>query len=164
MNPLIRAVTADDVPAIHELRKQPLVRRYTPAMPSDRLVDYLAKWGPNDHVMVALSGGKDSYTLLHILTELTRAQYPSVRLTAVHLDQRQPGYDGRGAGQALMRALLELADKWIGLIRVDLEADATNERAIAMYRRFGFVDEGIMKKAYFVDGEYHDCLFMARVR
>lgn len=57
---------------------------------------------PNDHVMVALSGGKDSYTLLHVLRQLTRAQYPSVRLTAVHLDQRQPGYDG-----APLRAYLE---------------------------------------------------------
>jgi tRNA 2-thiocytidine biosynthesis protein TtcA len=49
---------------------------------------------PNDHVLVAVSGGKDSYTLLHVLHQLTRAHYPSVRLTAVHLDQRQPGYDG----------------------------------------------------------------------
>ena len=57
---------------------------------------------PNDHVLVAISGGKDSYTLLHILAQLTRAQYPSVRLTAVHLDQRQPGYDG-----APLRAFLE---------------------------------------------------------
>ncbi len=57
---------------------------------------------PNDHVMVALSGGKDSYTLLHVLAQLARAQYPSVRLTAVHLDQRQPGYDG-----APLRSYLE---------------------------------------------------------
>jgi len=57
---------------------------------------------PNDHVMVAVSGGKDSYTLLGLLAQLTRAQYPSVRLTAVHLDQRQPGYDG-----APLRAFLE---------------------------------------------------------
>ena len=49
---------------------------------------------PNDHVMVAISGGKDSYTLLHVLRQLVRAQYPSVRLTAVHLDQQQPDYDG----------------------------------------------------------------------
>lgn len=57
---------------------------------------------PNDHVMVAVSGGKDSYTLLGLLAQLTRAQYPSVRLTAVHLDQRQPGYDG-----GPLRAFLE---------------------------------------------------------
>jgi tRNA 2-thiocytidine biosynthesis protein TtcA len=47
-----------------------------------------------DHVLVAMSGGKDSYTLLAVLRQLLRAQYPSVQLTAVHLDQRQPGYDG----------------------------------------------------------------------
>jgi len=60
---------------------------------------------PNDHILVALSGGKDSYTLLHVLRQLVRVQQPSVRLTAVHLDQRQPGYDG-----APLRAYLEAAD------------------------------------------------------
>jgi tRNA 2-thiocytidine biosynthesis protein TtcA len=54
-----------------------------------------------DHVLVALSGGKDSYTLLHVLGQLVRA-WPGVRLTAVHLDQRQPGYDG-----APLRAYIE---------------------------------------------------------
>lgn len=49
---------------------------------------------PGDHVLVAVSGGKDSYTLLQLLGLLVRAQHPDVRLTAVHLDQRQPGYDG----------------------------------------------------------------------
>ena len=59
---------------------------------------------PGDHVMVALSGGKDSYTLLHMLRQLTRAHYPEVRLTAVHLDQRQPGYDGAPLRQFLERS------------------------------------------------------------
>jgi tRNA 2-thiocytidine biosynthesis protein TtcA len=49
---------------------------------------------PGDHVMVAMSGGKDSYTLLHVLQKLVPTHYPEVRLTAVHLDQQQPGYDG----------------------------------------------------------------------
>jgi tRNA 2-thiocytidine biosynthesis protein TtcA len=47
-----------------------------------------------DHVMVAVSGGKDSYTLLDLLWEArTRAPF-RFDVTAVHLDQGQPGYDG----------------------------------------------------------------------
>lgn len=49
----------------------------------------------NDHVMVAISGGKDSYTLLDLLISAQkRAPFP-FDITAVHLDQVQPGYDGR---------------------------------------------------------------------
>jgi tRNA 2-thiocytidine biosynthesis protein TtcA len=49
-----------------------------------------------DRVMVAISGGKDSYTMLHVLTRLVARLPFRVELIAVHLDQRQPGYDGAG--------------------------------------------------------------------
>jgi tRNA 2-thiocytidine biosynthesis protein TtcA len=47
-----------------------------------------------DRVLVAVSGGKDSYTLLFLLQRLVRALPFPVELVAVHLDQRQPGYNG----------------------------------------------------------------------
>lgn len=49
---------------------------------------------PGDRIMVALSGGKDSYSMLVLLDRLVRSLPFEVRLIAVHLDQRQPGYDG----------------------------------------------------------------------
>ncbi|HET9623705.1 MAG TPA: tRNA 2-thiocytidine(32) synthetase TtcA [Kofleriaceae bacterium] len=69
---------------------------------------------PGDRIMIAMSGGKDSYTLFHLLTRLVPRLPFKLELIAVHLDQVQPGYDGAG-----LRAFLEASGQPFEILRED---------------------------------------------
>jgi tRNA 2-thiocytidine biosynthesis protein TtcA len=69
-----------------------------------RTVDRYRLIAPGDHILVAVSGGKDSYTMLDLLLQAQKRAPIDFALTAVHLDQGQPGYDGRPLEAWLQRS------------------------------------------------------------
>ncbi|MEM8761006.1 MAG: GNAT family N-acetyltransferase [Pseudomonadota bacterium] len=71
------------------------------------------------------------------------------------------GHRGRGIGRAVLHAALEAADK-AGLERVELDVLAHNAIAIALYEKANFVQEGLRRRAWRLDGVYGDLVMMAR--
>jgi L-phenylalanine/L-methionine N-acetyltransferase len=70
---------------------------------------------------------------------------------------------GQGVGTALMQGLCDYADGWAQLLRIELTVFVDNPRAIALYRRFGFVHEGTHRAYALRNGEYVDVHSMARL-
>jgi tRNA 2-thiocytidine biosynthesis protein TtcA len=79
------------------LRRKKLMRTMLTTIVEYKLIE------ANDHIMVAISGGKDSYTLLDLLLSAQKRAPHPFKITAVHLDQQQPGYDGRPLREYLER-------------------------------------------------------------
>jgi putative acetyltransferase len=73
-----------------------------------------------------------------------------------------PGRTGRGVGTALMEHLLGWARARPELRKVELNVRATNARAVALYEKHGFVEEGRRRgRVMTVDGAFVDDVLMA---
>ena len=70
---------------------------------------------------------------------------------------------GQGVGNALMTAMLDYADNWAQVLRIELTVFHDNERAIRLYERHGFEHEGRFKAYALRNGSYEDVLTMARL-
>jgi putative acetyltransferase len=73
-------------------------------------------------------------------------------------------FTGRGIGTALMAALVDTADNWLQIKRLELTVYADNAPAVALYRKFGFETEGTLRAFAYRDGAYADAYTMARLR
>ncbi|MBH9554174.1 GNAT family N-acetyltransferase [Inhella gelatinilytica] len=114
--------------------------------------------GSSDHVLVAERDGQFvGMAGLHPAGASARrrhAMHLGITITATA--------QGQGVGKQLMAALIDLADNWLGVLRLELTVYSDNARAIALYERFGFVREGLFRGYGLRKGQYVDTLSMAR--
>lgn len=71
---------------------------------------------------------------------------------------------GRGIGTQLLKDMLDLADNWLGVHRIELEVMVDNAPAVRLYEKTGFVHEGIKRDMVLREGRYVDGYMMARIR
>jgi putative acetyltransferase len=73
-------------------------------------------------------------------------------------------WQNMGIGGALLKAAINLADRWLDLMRLELTVYTDNEPALRLFKRFGFEIEGTLRKYALRDGAFVDAFAMARVR
>ena len=73
-------------------------------------------------------------------------------------------WHGKGIGTKLFGAIIDLADNWLGIRRLELGVYDDNLPAIALYQKFGFADELLEVQDVFRDGVLVNSYTMARLR
>ncbi|SHH19362.1 GNAT family N-acetyltransferase [Clostridium grantii] len=160
----IRAVQYTDVEDIYNLRIMDGVRENTMSLFSqtmDKTENFIKNLSSDDHVMVAEieeNGVKKVIGIAALnIMKSPRARHSGSLGISIHAD-----YQGIGVGKALMGKLIDLADNWLMLVRIELGVFTDNMAAIKLYEHFGFVKEGEKKYALIRNGKYENEYLMAR--
>lgn len=159
----IRPTRLEDMEGFNVLRRMPGVFENTMGLPSERVqrnIDGFQAMGPDDHSFVAVlpDGTLIGAATLRVCPSPRMRHVGTVGLF-VHTE-----YQNKGVGTALLKTLLDLADNWLMLVRVELEVFADNQRAIRLYETLGFETEGRKRMSCVRNGQYADELLMARLR
>jgi len=163
----IRPITVDDAADINRLRTAPGCFENTLGLPSERVEynrEFIECLGSNDHQFVAVV--TDSHGLETVIGTASLCVFGNPRMrhaASLGIIVDAP-YQGQGVGRALMEKLLDLADNWLMLKRVELGVYPDNDCAIALYESLGFVREGVKRMTAVRNGQYVDEIMMARIK
>jgi putative acetyltransferase len=159
---VIQRFTEDHIDGVTALYNEPAVCRQVLQMPYQSTDVWRKRLAAGDEraiKLVALHEGE-------VIGNIGLEQYARIR-------QRHVGaigmgvslaWQGKGVGSRLLEAVLEVADNWMNLRRVELTVYSDNEAAQSLYRKFGFEKEGCLRDYAVRDGVYVDAISMARLR
>jgi L-phenylalanine/L-methionine N-acetyltransferase len=157
----IRATRVDDYEAVTALFNLPKYRAGTARLPYQR-PEQTRKW------LESLSA--DALNIVAVLDgeivgQAGLERRPGRRTHAAELGIGvHDDHQGKGVGTALMQEIVDAADNWLALGRLELTVFADNAPAIRLYEKFDFETEGLKKAFAFRAGRYADVLAMARLR
>lgn len=160
-NPEIRAIRLSDAEAVTALMNLPGYRAGTLRPPFQRIEDVRRR-------LENLTG--DSLNLVAVLDDEIVGNASMTRCTGRRLHAAGIGmgvhddYSGRGVGTALLGALVDSADNWLGIKRLELTVYIDNAPALRLYEKFGFEREGLLRSYGLRAGSYVDAYTMARLR
>jgi len=161
----IRNLEKADATALRDIYRHTSVTENTSQLPylNSESIDGLFE-RPSCYNLVADVNGADSQgKVLGHVSVLTNTK-PRMKHSAVLMIAVHPDAHGKGIGKAMLIEMLDQADNWLNLVRVELEVHKDNEAAIALYQKLGFEIEGEKRFSIFKEGKLSSLLLMARIR
>ena len=158
----LRAVERHDVPLIHRWFNDPVVMDgwgwSAPARSIENVAAQVEDW-----LAVEIACGRPEALIAEslagepigmVVVRIDRPEARSVELSLLVDADRW----GQGFGSDMVETTLQACiDGW-GIHRIGVRVEEANERALALYRRLGFTEEGRSRQAAFRDGRYGDVL------
>ena len=161
MDVSVRAMREADAPDIYEIYNQPAFRYGTLALPYESF-EAVKAWAsprsPRDLHLVAEADGR-VIGAAALRPFYGRRAHAAEFWIGVHEECA-----GRGIGSRLLAAIIDTADNWLNVTRIEMTVFVDNTRAIALYEKFGFAIEGTLRAASFRNGAFADVHCMARLR
>ncbi|MGK5511337.1 GNAT family N-acetyltransferase [Brevibacillus formosus] len=159
----LRKMTGEDVDVYHRWRNDVEVMRTT--NPSMDIYTWEDTNGFVNQVILHASSSKsymivDSQTNRPIgITSLIQIDLKNRNAECI-IDIGEKEYWGKGYGREALKLLLDYAFLEMNLHRVSLRVFSFNEKAIKLYERLGFKQEGISRQFLFREGKWHDIVHM----
>lgn len=162
MNLTIRRAEPSDYEGMHKIFTGPKVIWGTLQLPYPSVDMWRKRLAENQEnvfeLVACVEGEIVGQVFLQIFTRPRRKHVGQIGMSV------RDDYQGQGVGSALMQAAVDMADRWLNVLRLELDVYTDNEPAVRLYKKFGFEIEGTLKKYAFRDGEYVDVYAMARFK
>ncbi len=162
MNIVVRPTQVRDAEGICQVYAQPLAQRETLQLPNPSVEMWkkrLTDMPVGVYSYVAEYEGKIVGNIGFEHSQQPRTAHCASFGLGVHDD-----YHGMGIGSKLLETVIDLADNWLNIQRIQIEVNADNKAAIALYNKYGFEIEGEALCSAFRDGEYISTYYMARLK
>ncbi|XZL95230.1 GNAT family N-acetyltransferase [Clostridium perfringens] len=156
----IRDIKIEDYKEISKIRKMPGVMEniLSNKDEEDELIkEKIINRGNNQYWYVVEEDGKVLGLGILMNHGNLRKKHVGVITLMVNSD-----YQNKGIGSLLMDKLINLSES-LNIIRLELCVFRDNYKAINLYKKFGFKEEGIKIKSALKNGEYADEIIMARI-
>lgn len=158
---MVRGIRPEDAEGLTEVLNMPGVRHGTLRQPFQSIArtrQYIEGLSPSDIIVAAEWRGRILGNAgLH--AKSGRQKHVATLGIGIHDD-----FAGKGIGSKLLATLIDAAENWHDIRRIDLNVFTDNTSAIGLYRKFGFEIEGTLRNYAFRDGTYADSHIMARIR